>query len=439
MPKKTNLIRDTEAASEIIGLILLVAVFVTFYTLFQATAIPIWNKNVESDQIEVTYNDMMSLPSDIEDVAVHGTPKSCIIQLGAHYPDRMIFRNPGPGVAGSLTVEDGVQVDVTYTDDSGTHTESYNSSRITYEMAGTINSPKLVYEHGVIITDWGTATLTRDEQSLIANEDIHIPVVNGTTSTKSVIGAEPLEIKPYSHLPSTGDIQSVNVSLDTNYPDLWAELLDDYISQGMVSISDQSNKIYINSSATQYLKVPDQIASGPLYTGMITCSVEDPDGGSNDGAEGVGDYSGTGDGVLTSGSQWWNIPSSADITEITLYNIVKDQAPIFPASLDHDFIWVSVTDDAGNWWKLMVEFQETNHISSIVARSGTTLEISTYSGTPFDFSSGPIDLLSTSNYDKADACYQNAGIGSNNCLVTYFGDGESFKRTVLVSYCMSIE
>jgi hypothetical protein len=57
----------------------------------------------------------------------------------------------GPGAAGSLTIEEPTQVTVTYTNLSGTHTQQYNTSRIAYELTGTINSPKLVYEHGAII------------------------------------------------------------------------------------------------------------------------------------------------------------------------------------------------------------------------------------------------------------------------------------------------
>jgi hypothetical protein len=152
--KKRNLITDTEAVSEVIGIVLIIAIAVTMLTLFQATMVPYWNKQVEAAEIRVTYDDMMFLPSDIEDVAMHETPKTCTVQLGAQYPDRMIFRNPGPGAAGTLTVEEApAPIIVTYNNGSE-YIAPYNSVRITYEMSGTINSPKLVYEHGVIITDY---------------------------------------------------------------------------------------------------------------------------------------------------------------------------------------------------------------------------------------------------------------------------------------------
>lgn len=397
---------------------------------------------------------MMFLPPDIDYVARHGTPKSCTVHLGAQYPDRTIFRNPGPGVAGTLAVEEHAQVSVTYKDDSGTYAKTYNSSRITYELAGTINSPKLVYEHGVIITDWGTATLTTDLQTLIdTDENICIPIVNGNSRSKSAIGAEALSIYPYLHEDAIGNVSWVNLTLDTEYAELWKNTLLNVttviaelnLKNTSVCVDPDEDKIYINSSASQYISCPNQTATVPLYAGMIACSVEKPAGGSGGGGDGldqVGDYIGTGDGVMSSGSQWRDIPSSDNVTEMCFHSIIHDQATdcCCQSDLNSDYIRISIVDDAGHLWKLIIDFKKPAKIWSIYARSGTTSETSTYLGTPFSFSdSSIIDVLTETNYDKPDACYQNAGICNNNVLVTYFGDDVNAKKTALISYSMTIE
>ncbi len=55
----------------------------------------------------------------------------------------MIFMNPGEGATGTLAVDSGVEIVVEYTIEvAGTltpHTKTFNSSRITYELHGTIN------------------------------------------------------------------------------------------------------------------------------------------------------------------------------------------------------------------------------------------------------------------------------------------------------------
>jgi len=93
------------------------------------------------------------------------------------------------------------------------------------------------------------------------------------------------------------------VTLDTDYPEVWYGLLEEYIG-GMVSISNQSKKIYITTSVP-YLKLPNQTASGPLYAGMISCTVEDPDGGGGGGGDGgcgaAGDVEEDTDNIVVTG------------------------------------------------------------------------------------------------------------------------------------------
>ena len=45
---------------------MILAILVTLFTMFQASMVPDWNKQVEAAEINVTYDDMMFLPSDIQ-------------------------------------------------------------------------------------------------------------------------------------------------------------------------------------------------------------------------------------------------------------------------------------------------------------------------------------------------------------------------------------
>lgn len=242
----------------------------------------------------------------------------------------------------------------------------------------------------------------------------------------------------------------MNITLDTEYAELWKNtLLNDTaviaelnLQNTSVCVDHDKEKIYINSSATQYIYCPNQTATVPLYAGMITCSLENPAGGGGGGGspDQVGDYTGTGDNVMSSGSQWRGIPSSENVTAMYFHSIIHDPAPEFESGLNSDYIWISIVDDAGHWWKLIIDFKKPAKVWDIYARSGTTSANSTYLGTPFSFSaSSTIDVLNTSKYDDPAACYQNAGIGDNNVLVTYFSDDVNAKLTALISYSMAIE
>jgi hypothetical protein len=442
--QRRNLRSDTKAASEVIGIVLITAIFVTMLTIFQASMVPYWNKQVEAAELRVTHDDMMFLPSDIEDVAIHRTPKTCTVQLGAHYPDRMIFRNPGPGAFGTLAVEEEpAQVTVTYYNGSK-NIETFESKRITYQMAGMINSPTLVYEHGVIIADWGTVNLTTGEQTLIdINENLFIPIVNGSLHSKSAIGSEAMAIYPYLYNDSI-NVTWVNVTLDTRYPQLWKDTLfnastvleDLNLQDTDVCVDIADNKIYINNTAQRYLKYPHQTASEPLYAGMISCSVEDPDG--TGGGSGLW-VAGEGTDIMATGSRVANIPSSATATAIVVKDMVVDETMI--SDLKMDFITITVTDYNGNWWKVTINFVNPRKIATIEVKSANG--VSNYIDTDFPFNqSTVIDLFETNNFTPPDGgpgLYQDAGVRSNNRLVTNIADSNNQKKVALISYRLLVD
>jgi len=265
----------------VIRIISILALLIVLYVLVQVLVVPFWDKEVEAAHIDVAYDDMTSLQSDIVDVAQHGTQKSSIVHLGVLYPNRILFLNPGPGAAGSITVEP-VWITGSYTtSEACTHPINYNSSRIIYDLNGMIHSPKLVYEHGIIIWDWGAeGNVTVDNQSLINVDagNVHIPVVNAKPGTTSGLAAKIFAIYPYSTTSDCTDVESVTITLDTDYPRVWRDLLSDYIKAGLVSVSNQTKTITISSSALPYISLPAQPAQGTVSAGIITCSKELPPG-----------------------------------------------------------------------------------------------------------------------------------------------------------------
>ena len=278
--KKIKFIEDKKGVSAIIGTLLMFAIIMGIYGTVQSTRVPIWNKGVEYDHLDVVYSDMMSMKSDIEDVALHTSPKSSDIHLGVRYPERAIFMNPGEGAPGMLTVEKGVPIVVEYTvlNMSGVATPmeplTFNSSRITYELYGTIGSPKYVYEHGIIIRDYRTSNVTTDEQPLIVNDNIYIPVLNASANfTKSSLDVESLAIYPSTQAPTTPRVKNVNITMNTEYPEIWADILADVNESNdytNASVSVEEGKIYINCTAGGAITSPSEEAAGTLSVGIIT-------------------------------------------------------------------------------------------------------------------------------------------------------------------------
>lgn len=273
-----SLCKEERGVSVVIGAMLMLLIMATLYGTIQAYHVPIWNKDVEFEHLNVVHDDMMTFKSDVEDVALSGESKSSNIQMGVRYPNRIFLANPGPGVAGALTSET-VEVLIEYTIDGGEPiTESYNSNRIIYEVQGTVDSPKLVYEHGVIIRDYGSASATTDEQSLIVGDEIYIPVLTGDLTAASSMETESIALKPLSQSYSCTNIQSANITLSTDYPAVWEQLLAGTstavwpvnVTIGTSEIEITSTEVIIISTAIRQISFPMvDITADALYAGMI--------------------------------------------------------------------------------------------------------------------------------------------------------------------------
>ena len=470
--------RENEGVSNIIGTLLIFAVLVSLYGAYQSTAVPVWNKGVEYDHLDVVYADMMSMKSDIEDVALLISPKSSDIHLGVRYPERMIFMNPGEGAAGMLTVESDVNISVAYTTSGAAAPDmlNYSSSRITYELYGTIGSPKYVYEHGILIKDFRTSSVTTDEQKLIVGDNIYIPILNlpeAKNLSSSSMDVESLTIHPYIKASTDLNVESITITFDTAYPGIWldeayraefeAQFLPGDIPNELktrdilgnlssnVNVSVSGNTITLESSGTSdRIDYPDpdgpveQPQSNQLYAGVLKCYMGELD---------PVWYYGETTASMSAGTQWSNIPNSTAMTEFNITKIIVD--PDLLSKLDSDFITISVVDDTGNWWKAYIDLYDSGTDKQI-----TKLEAKSTSGTseyrqPDDpthvIGTGSnawtindttwIDLLNESKWKTTKdtgGCYQNASISDINTLVTEVADATNQKDKAVIYYLLKI-
>ncbi len=218
--------QEERGVSVVIGAMLMMLVVAAMWGTIQVYHVPNWNKDVEYEHLNMVHDDMMTFKSDVEDVAILEAPKTCDFHMGVRYPSRMFLANPGTGVAGSLSSEN-VAISIVYTTDGlgdPTITENYISNRVIYEVQGTADSPKLVYEHGLIIRDYGNEYATTDEQSLIIGDEIYLPVLTGNLTSVSSMETDSIEIKPLPLSYSRTDIKSVEITIDTGYPEVWEQL-----------------------------------------------------------------------------------------------------------------------------------------------------------------------------------------------------------------------
>ncbi len=271
-----SLWQEERGVSVVIGAMLMLLVVAAMWGTIQAFLVPDWNKDVEYEHLNMVHDDMITFKSDVEDVALSGAPKSSDFRMGVRYPNRMFLANPGTGVAGSLT-SDNVAVSIVYTIDAPgdpTITQTYSSNRISYEVQGTIDRPRLVYEHGVIIRDYGNASATTDEQALIVGDEIYLPVLTGNLTASSSMETESIAIKPLSQSTGSSKIKSAVITMDTLYPAVWAQLLAGKSTLATtVSVNQTQSKIIITSTAVRQIYLPEgDVVTDSLYAGLATFS-----------------------------------------------------------------------------------------------------------------------------------------------------------------------
>ncbi len=270
--------KDEGGVTVVLGTLLMFVVVVSMFSMMQVYQVPIWNAEVEWEHFSAVNDDMMTLKSDIEDVALLKAPKSSKIQMGMRYPNRMFLFNPGPGVYGMLTSE-SVNVTVEYTLDvpgNPTFTNTYNSNRIVYQAWGTINSPRLVYEHGLMIRDFGDAALSTADQSLVEGDELYIPLLlEGPISFSSMV-TEEVVLRPLTESYSSSKVLSVTITLATDYPQVWEEVLTGVATaETVITVDDVAGEIVIDSTATRQIIFPSgDITTEALYAGMIEFSTK---------------------------------------------------------------------------------------------------------------------------------------------------------------------
>lgn len=259
--------KDERGVSVVLGALLMFVLLVSAYSVTQVYQVPIWNAELEWEHLDIVYDDMMTLKSDIEDVALLKVPKSSKIRMGMRYPSRMFLINPGPGVPGALTSE-SVNITVQYTLDvpgNPTFTRTYESNRIAYQAWGTVASPRLVYEHGLMIKDFGNAAVSTAEQSLVDGDEINIPLLTEGPLSLSSLETEVVVLRPLTESFTSAKVKSVTITLDTAYPQVWEEVMS-----GVASANVTDGKVIIESTAIRQIIFPSgNITTEALYAGMV--------------------------------------------------------------------------------------------------------------------------------------------------------------------------
>jgi len=173
-----KMLNNEKGVSEIVGAMFILLILVLYLGVMQTYELPKWNKELEKQGFDLAYKDFLDLRSDLEDSSIKNMPITSSMHTGIRYPDRFMLRNPGQGAYGLINTYP-LRINISYDSNGSVINENYTSLGFVYEMKGISEFPKIIYEHGMVIHDFGVWNNSDDVNRLTTENGIFIPFLSG--------------------------------------------------------------------------------------------------------------------------------------------------------------------------------------------------------------------------------------------------------------------
>lgn len=266
-----KLLNNERGVSEIVGAMFILLILVLYLGVMQTYELPQWNKELEKQGFDLAYKDFLDLRSDIEDSSIKNMPVTSSMHTGVRYPERFMLRNPGQGAYGVINTYP-LRINISYNSNGTDINENYTSLGFVYEMKGISEFPRIIYEHGMVIQDFRSWINSDDVNHLATENGIFIPYLTGLDQLYST-DSETFNILPVTQYLFTDGISKMNVTLETKYPGVWANMSpvsrpagSQYnVNNGEIRITNISGFNLRNLS----LPITSSLSEGSIFSGMI--------------------------------------------------------------------------------------------------------------------------------------------------------------------------
>lgn len=191
-----RLSEDERAVSPVVGFVLIFALIMLVFTIYQADVVPAQNEEAEFKHSQTVEKQMSQLNDAMTAVSATGASRSRTIATGMQYPSRALAINPGPP-AGSLrlgqknTIDLGeVSVDGSgYWDeaDDGSGEPAFESKPVVYTVNynNQQNDPRFTIRNGQLFRQYGGSEALSDGGQAgdpIPDKQIDLVLVDGDIS-----------------------------------------------------------------------------------------------------------------------------------------------------------------------------------------------------------------------------------------------------------------
>jgi FlaG/FlaF family flagellin (archaellin) len=270
---------DRRAQSIQIGAILLFAILVVLFAVYQAVIIPGQNREVEFDHNQRVEGDMVELRNTFLETFSAGVDGYTSVELGTQFPPRLIALNP-PDPSGTIRSGDRRPIvieddgtDITDTvcpgEDHRTRAVEYSPNYAQYQEAGEIR-----FENTLLYHRFADGTVRLTDQALIRNQTVQIIPITGNLSAG---GTQTLAVEPIPGLLDSSQRNGINVTVPTALSqDQWERALQGQVAPSNVEVTSGAG----GQNLTLTLPGTRRIECGPVGLGSVP-----PSGGRGSGLD----------------------------------------------------------------------------------------------------------------------------------------------------------
>lgn len=214
---------DERAVSPVVGFVLIFALVMIVFTIYQADVVPAQNKEVEFKHSQTVEDEMSRLNDAIQEAGTSGVPQSATVATGVQYPDRVLGINPG-APAGSIYTSDPFAVEINNLETKDGHWDGIsgpNSRQVIYETNYNLyqSEPRIVIENGLLYKQFDNADIV-DSAGIVSGTTINLQLINGSASGEYQESSSSATISP---VPQSASREYLNVSPSGGTPTLRLE------------------------------------------------------------------------------------------------------------------------------------------------------------------------------------------------------------------------
>ncbi|WP_049900415.1 Ig-like domain-containing protein [Halococcus agarilyticus] len=217
---------DERGVSPVVGFVLIFALIMLVFTLYQADVVPAQNAEVEFKHSQEVAGDMEQLSAAVGSTGPDTVPQGVPVQLGVQYPDRALAINPGTPV-GTIQTSETRTIEISGEDGSETLNTSFINYRPNYNRLNEETAYSI--EHGMLIRDYsgpGDSRLDSSGVLFSGSDRIYLPLVTGDLQASEMSTViTPANVDNHTIDITSGDGE---LTLPTTLPEAgWDEILTD--------------------------------------------------------------------------------------------------------------------------------------------------------------------------------------------------------------------